>query len=395
MGPIDRALFAQECVRQGVFFGVNPHYMLGVAQLRSGISDDSNGDQIGPFRLKQAEWDASSNNDEFDVHFTAAQISSPVRQCAVFALMAHNAFDAFTAANNRNPSAKELYLQQWPDGASATFPADLQAALDATAALVDPAADAVLDDPQSVPTITSPDPPMTGPPPKLGPEPIAPAPGPVAPGASLTLAMLQSHWTRAKPALLQGMAATAAVLGRLGINTPLRMAHFMAQISEECGSGTEMVESLGYSAQRMMEVFPSRFPTLASTALFVNNERAFGDKVYNGRMGNRTGTDDGFNFRGRGCLQLTGRDSYAAIGTSCGLDLIDNPDLAIDPNNVLLIAATEFVKLGCLPDCDRDNVVQVSARINLGHPTNSPRAINGLSDRRAQLTIWKRQFGVT
>jgi putative chitinase len=217
--------------------------------------------------------------------------------------------------------------------------------------------------------------------------------GPV-PGALLTLAMLQKHWPNAAPNLIQGMAGTADVLGKLNINTPLRIAHFMAQISQECGSGTEMVESLNYSAQRMMAVFPSRFPTIESTQPFVHNERAFGDKVYNGRMGNQAGTDDGFNFRGRGCLQLTGRDSYSEIGTDCGLGLINNPDLAIDPKNVLLIAATEFVRLGCLPDCDRDDVVQVSARINLGHTTTNPGSINGLSDRRAQLQIWKQEFGL-
>jgi flagellum-specific peptidoglycan hydrolase FlgJ len=155
---IDPAMFAQQCVRQGVIFGVNPHYMLGVAQLRSGISDDSTDSQIGPFRLKQTEWDTNSNNDEFDVHFTPAQISSPIRQCAVFALMAHRAFDAFVSKEGRNPSAKELYLQQWPDAATATFPTDFQAALDNTAALLGPAADAVLDDPASVPpTLKTPD----------------------------------------------------------------------------------------------------------------------------------------------------------------------------------------------------------------------------------------------
>ncbi len=115
----------------------------------------------------------------------------------------------------------------------------------------------------------------------------------------------------------------------------------------------------------MMQVFPKRFPDMASTAGFANNERAFGNKVYNGRMGNRVGTDDGFNFRGRGCLQLTGRDSYDALGKSLGLDLVNSPDLVSDPQNVLLIAGSEFVKLGCLPECDRDDVVQVSARINL------------------------------
>jgi putative chitinase len=100
----------------------------------------------------------------------------------------------------------------------------------------------------------------------------------------------------------------------------------------------------------MMQVFPKRFPDMASTAGFANNERAFGNKVYNGRVGNRVGTDDGFNFRGRGCLQLTGRDSYDALGKSLGLDLVNSPDLVSDPQNVLLIAGSEFVKLGCLPE---------------------------------------------
>ena len=133
---------------------------------------------------------------------------------------------------------------------------------------------------------------------------------------------------------------------------------------------------------------------MASTAGFANNERAFGNKVYNGRMGNRVGTDDGFNFRGRGCLQLTGRNSYDALGKSLGLDLVNHPDLVNDPQNVLLIAGSEFVKLGCLPECDGDDVVQVSARINLGHRTSNPAKINGLADRKAQLAIWKKEFGV-
>jgi putative chitinase len=144
----------------------------------------------------------------------------------------------------------------------------------------------------------------------------------------------------------------------------------------------------------MMKIFPRRFPDLASTRGFVNNEIAFGNKVYNGRMGNRPGTNDGFNFRGRGGLQLTGRDSYDSIGKSCGLNLVGNPDLVAAPANFLLIAATEFVKLGCLAECDRDDVVQVSARINLGHPTTSPNKINGLDERRKQLRIWKQEFGV-
>jgi uncharacterized protein (TIGR02594 family) len=148
---VDRASFAEECVRQGVYFRIEPHYLLAVAQLRSGISSGDDGDRKGPFRLTQAEWNGNSNDDEFDIHFTPDQIGSPLRQCAVFGLMAHRAFDAFVSANVRNPSALELYLQQWPTAASANLSADFQKALDATVGILGPAADAVLDDPQTAP----------------------------------------------------------------------------------------------------------------------------------------------------------------------------------------------------------------------------------------------------
>jgi putative chitinase len=387
--PLDRPSIAEECVRQGIYFGVEPHYLLGVAQLRSGISSDDDGDRIGLFRLTQAQWDANSNDDEFDIHFTPENIRSPLRQCVVFALMTNRAFSAFFTANNRNPSAKELYLQQFP-AADAT---GLQGALDDTAALIGPAADAVLDEPHAVSTLPNPDTPASGPP-VITPTPIPPIAG-AGPGL-LTVAMLQRRWPAppASAAIVQGMADTSGVLSQLGINTPLRMAHFMAQISEETGNGREMTESLNYSAERMMQVFPRRFPTLASTQGFAHDDRAFGNKVYNGRMGNQIGTDDGFNFRGRGCLQITGRDSYDMIGRAVGLDLVDNPDLVNAPQNVLLIAGTEFVKSGCLPDCDQDNVVRVSARINVGNPSASPGSVNGLDERKRQLAVWKREFGI-
>src|ERR1700716_1653557 len=159
---IDKARFAEQCVRQGLTCGTNPHYLLGVAQLRSGITDDTVGDQIGPFRLTQAEWDLHCTDSAFDLDFLPVDITDPDSQVAVFAVMARRAFDAFEAANHRNPTAKELYLQQFPGAPAATLSADLKAALDATAALVDPAAAAVLDDQVPPPKITNPDQPASG-----------------------------------------------------------------------------------------------------------------------------------------------------------------------------------------------------------------------------------------
>src|SRR5438105_15847445 len=100
------------------------------------------------------------------------------------------------------------------------------------------------------------------------------------------------------PGLRDGVVAAApAVFAKYGINTPLLIAHVMAQISHECGAGHDVIENMSYSAGRMMQVWPSRFPTMASAAPYANNPKALANKVYNGRMGNRTGTDDGFNFR--------------------------------------------------------------------------------------------------
>jgi len=389
MPKLDRAMIAEECVRQGVYFGVEPHYLLGVAQLRSGISSDDDGDKKGLFRLTQQQWNDNSNSDAFDIHFTPDQIVSPLRQCAVFAFMTHGAFTAFVEANKRNPTAMELYLLQFPGADAGGF----QQAVDDTAALIEPAANAVLDAPEAVSTLPPVDQPTPGPP-VVTPDPV-PLPPNAGPGL-LTLAMLQRHW-KVPPAnadVIQGMANTAGVLNQLGINTPLRMAHFMAQISAETGNGREMTESLNYRAERIVQVWPRRFPSIDSATPFAHNEKALGNKVYNGRMGNQPGSDDGFNFRGRGCMQITGREAYDKIGRSLGLDLVSNPDSVNAPQNVLLIAGAEFVKSGCLPDCDSNNVVRVSARINVGNPAASPGQIIGLSDRRQQLAIWKQEFGV-
>src|ERR1700716_908249 len=152
MPTIDRAEFAEGCVRQGLSCGANPHYLLGVAQLRSKIADDTVGDQIGPFRLTQTEWNLHCTDSAFNLDFPPADITDPDR-----------AFDAFEAASHRTPNTKELYLQQFPGADSATLATDLKTALDATAALVDPAAAAVLDDDQvPPPKITNPEPPVSG-----------------------------------------------------------------------------------------------------------------------------------------------------------------------------------------------------------------------------------------
>jgi putative chitinase len=155
----------------------------------------------------------------------------------------------------------------------------------------------------------------------------------------------------------------------------------MAQISHECGAGRDVVENLNYTAGRMMQVWPSRFPTLASAAPYAHNPRALANKVYNGRMGNAVGSDDGWNFRGRGACQTTGREGYARLARATGLDLIDHPELVNDPRYFLVCGVADFLACGCLPFAQADDVTGVTRRLNGG--------TIGLSQRKAWLARWK------
>jgi putative chitinase len=188
------------------------------------------------------------------------------------------------------------------------------------------------------------------------------------------------------PGLRDGIAATAqAVFSKYGITSPLLIAHVMAQISHECGAGHDVVENLNYSAGRMMQVWPSRFPSMASAQPYAGNPRALANKVYNGRMGNASGSDDGWNFRGRGASQTTGREGYARLAKATGLDLVNNPDLVNDPKRFLECGVADFILCGCLPFAKADDVLNVTRRLNGGTV--------GLAQRQAWLAQWKAALG--
>lgn len=149
---IPRSNFAEECVHQGVRFGVHPHYLVGVAQLRSGISDTSDGDRIGPFRLTQTEWNANSFDEMFDISdFEPGDINDPNMQCCIYALMTLRAQNGCLARLSRLPDAVELYREQWPND-PVQLPKLLQDALDSTKDLMDPAFTAVIGAPPQPPT---------------------------------------------------------------------------------------------------------------------------------------------------------------------------------------------------------------------------------------------------
>jgi putative chitinase len=151
-----------------------------------------------------------------------------------------------------------------------------------------------------------------------------------------------------------------------------RLQYFLAQLGHESNGLTHKEENLNYSAQRLTEIWPSRFPTLDSAKPFAFNPEKLANKVYGGRMGN-TEPGDGYRYRGRGYIQLTGRETYREIGKIAGLDLEANPELASKPENAVKIACAFWTWKKINKQCDAGDFTGVTQRINGG--------TNGLSDR--------------
>ena len=207
----------------------------------------------------------------------------------------------------------------------------------------------------------------------------------------LTLEILARVWPHGDqhvPGLIEGIVASApAVFAKYGVDSPLALAHMMAQFSEECGCGLEMVENLNYSAQGLVNTWPSRFGP-ARAADYAHNPQRIADAVYGGRMGNAPPpSDDGWNFRGRGLSQTTGRDAYKQLGDLVGLDLLNEPDLVNAPANALECGTCDFVTIcKCLEPAKADDVTTVTRRLNGG--------LIGFAARKQQLALWKRALDV-
>jgi putative chitinase len=125
-----------------------------------------------------------------------------------------------------------------------------------------------------------------------------------------------------------------AILSATTALSNAEVAYVMATAYHESGSPRMVptVENLNYtSAARIRQVWPSRFPTDAAAQPFARNPRKLANHVYNGRLGNRPGSDDGWAFRGRGLDHLTGRDNYARAVAIVGADVLAQPELMLRP----------------------------------------------------------------
>jgi len=156
---------------------------------------------------------------------------------------------------------------------------------------------------------------------------------PIVPVAGLKLDKLKGH---IPDAVIQMIPDTAA---KFQINTPLRLAHFLAQCGHESGGFKATQENLNYSAKGLNGIFKKYFPTEASAAAYARNPQKIANKVYANRMSNGDeASGDGFRFRGRGYIQLTGRANYTLFGKAIGEDVTGNPDV-VSGKYALLSAA--------------------------------------------------------
>ena len=200
----------------------------------------------------------------------------------------------------------------------------------------------------------------------------------------LTCDIMREMWPHGDakiPGLVDGIAAAASsVFLKYGLTSDLLVAHAMAQFSHECGAGNEVVENLNYSAQGFINTWPKRFDA-AKGAQFAHDQQRIANEAYNGRMGNRLGTEDGWNYRGRGGSQVTGRNGYIELGEKVGLPLIDQPDLVNNPQHFLECAVADFIICGCLPFAAHDDVNGVTYHLNGGYI--------GLQERTEWLARWR------
>jgi putative chitinase len=164
---------------------------------------------------------------------------------------------------------------------------------------------------------------------------------------------------------------------KFGISTVRQQAAFIGQCAHECGNFKILEENLNYRAATLMKLWSKRFPTQEIANSYEKNPKKIANMVYSNRMGNRDeASGDGYRFRGRGCIQLTGHSNYFHAGQACGVDFVMNPDLVATPQYAAMTAGWFWSTHGCNPLAENQDWIALTKKINGG--------IIGLDDRIKQ-----------
>ena len=156
-----------------------------------------------------------------------------------------------------------------------------------------------------------------------------------------------------------------SLFDKYGLTTKLRIAHFMAQIEHESGL-KPIAENLNYSAQGLMQTF-SKYFTTNDSLLFASNPEKIANRVYANRMGNGDEkSGDGWKYRGRGFIQITGKINYFQLANDTDLDCLKNPDLLLEEANAMISALWFWNKAGLNKLADKNDIKGITRKINGG-----------------------------
>jgi len=165
----------------------------------------------------------------------------------------------------------------------------------------------------------------------------------------------------------QWLDALNETSARFDISTPIRQASFIGQCGHECGSFKVLEENLNYRAETLMKLWSKRFPTLEIANQYAKNPKKIANMVYANRMGNRDeASGDGYRFRGRGCIQLTGHANYFHAGKACDEDFVMNPDLVATPKYAAMTAGWFWSTHKLNQYADGSDFLMMTKKINGG-----------------------------
>jgi putative chitinase len=174
------------------------------------------------------------------------------------------------------------------------------------------------------------------------------------------------------------------------VNTDLRLAHFYAQIDHESGM-KPISENLMYSAEALGKVFRKYFPTPVMANKYARQSEKIANIVYSNRMGNGNNeSGDGWKYRGRGFIQITGKSNYIVLSKDTMIDYLNKPELLLNEPDALISALWYWNKNKLNTLADKDDLDAISDLINIGRLTDKEGDANGFKDRKEKLNKWKK-----
>lgn len=211
------------------------------------------------------------------------------------------------------------------------------------------------------------------------------AAGGTGPSSGPSLRLGPAAEARGKVSASDAKNAALAAAAKAGISGA-HLAQFMAQLDHESGGFKSVEENLRYSAKRLMQVFPKYYKDPAIAEQESYQPQAIANRVYANRMGNGPpSSGDGYKYRGRGLIQLTGKDNYKRFGSMIGMDLVGNPDMAGNLGTAADIAAAFYKKNVIDKGIDGNDTSKVTKVINGG--------TNGLSHRESLFASYMKDSG--